>query len=133
MLFRAALSPLARRYAGMAFTLCLAAILYLSLAPTEATPAAGLGWDKARHALAYFVLTGLGLFAFGPRLVLLGGVVLLGAGVELAQAAMGLGRQGELADLAANLTGEGLALAAWFAIRRFNLRRSVAPEVADKA
>jgi hypothetical protein len=72
MLFRAALSPLARRYAGAAFLLCLAAILYLSLAPSEATPAANLGWDKARHALAYFVLTGLGLFAFGSRPVLLG-------------------------------------------------------------
>ncbi|MEH6677189.1 hypothetical protein [Phenylobacterium sp.] len=115
MLFRAALSPLARRYAGAAFLLCLAAILYLSLAPSEATPAADLGWDKARHALAYFVLTGLGLFAFGPRLVLLGGVVLLGAGVEAAQAAMGLGRQGDLIDLAANLTGEGLALGIWLA------------------
>jgi hypothetical protein len=124
MLFRPALSPLVRRYAGAAFILCLAAILYLSLAPSDATPAADLGWDKARHALAYFVLTGLGLFAFGPRLVLLGGVVLLGAGVELAQAAMGLGRQGDLIDLAANLTGESLALAVWLAVSQLRRRRS---------
>lgn len=124
MLFRAALSPLARRYAGMAFLLCLAAILYLSLAPSEATPAAHLGWDKARHALAYLVLTGLGLFAFGPRLALLGGVVLLGAGVEVAQAAMDLGRQGELADLAANLTGEVAALAIWLGVARLRRRRA---------
>jgi len=123
MLFRAALSPLARRYAGAAFLLCLAAILYLSLAPSEATPAANLGWDKARHALAYFVLTGLGLFAFGSRPVLLGGVLLLGAGVEVAQAAMDLGRQGDLADLAANLTGEGLALGIWVAVSQLRLRR----------
>ena len=124
MLFRAALSPLARRYAGAVFLLCLAAILYLSLAPTDATPAANLGWDKARHALAYLVLTGLGLFAFGPRLVLLGGVVLRGAGVEVAQAARDLGRQGDLADLAANLTGEGAALAIWLAVARLRRRRA---------
>ncbi|MDP1619333.1 hypothetical protein [Phenylobacterium sp.] len=124
MLFRPELSPTVRRYAAAAFVLCLAAILYLSLAPSEATPAANLGWDKARHALAYFVLTGLGLFAFGPRLVLLGGVVLLGAGVEVAQAAMDLGRQGELADLAANLTGEGLAVATWMVVAQWRRRRS---------
>ena len=52
MLFRAALSPLARRYAGAAVLLCLAAILYPSLAPSEATPAPHLGWATARHALA---------------------------------------------------------------------------------
>lgn len=124
MLFRAALSPLARRYAGAAFLLCLTAILYLSLAPSDATPAANLGWDKARHALAYFILTGSGLFAFGPRLGLLGGVVLLGGGVEVAQAAMDLGRQGDLADLAANLTGEGGALAIWLAVSQLGRRRA---------
>jgi len=128
MLFRAALSPLARRYAGAAFLLCLAAVLYLSLAPTEATPTADLGGDKARHALAYFALTGLGLFAFGPRLPLLAGLVLLGAGVEVAQASMGLGRQGELADLAANLTGEGLALALWLGVAHLRRRRALRPQ-----
>ena len=124
MVFRPDRSPLASRYLVAAFVLCLTAILYLSLAPSDATPAANLGWDKARHALAYFVLTGLGLFAFGPRLVLLGGVVLLGAGVEAAQAAMGLGRQGDLADLAANLTGEGAALAIWLAVSQLRRRRA---------
>ncbi|MDP1872829.1 hypothetical protein [Phenylobacterium sp.] len=123
MVFRPHLSPLARRYGGAAFGLCLLAILFLSLAPTAVTPAPDLGGDKIRHALAYFVLTGLGLFAFGPRLVLLGGVLLLGAGVEIAQASMGLGREGDLADLAANLSGEALALLVWLGWERLRLRR----------
>lgn len=113
MVFRPELSPLARRYGVVAFALCLLAILFLSLAPADATPAPDLGGDKVRHALAYFVLTGLGLLAFGPRLALLGGILMLGAGVEIAQALMGLGRQGDLADLAANLSGETAALLLW--------------------
>jgi len=119
MVFRAQLSPLARRYGAAAFALCLLAILFLSLAPADATPAPDLGGDKVRHAMAYFVLTGLGLLAFGLRAVLLGGILLLGAGVEIAQALMGLGRQGDLADLAANLSGEAAALLVWLAWRRW--------------
>jgi hypothetical protein len=113
MVFRPQLSPLARRYGAAAFALCLLAILFLSLAPAEATPAPDLGGDKVRHALAYFVLTGLGLYTFGPRPVLLGGILRRGAGVEIAQALMGLGREGDLVDLVANLSGEGSALLLW--------------------
>ncbi|MBU2136803.1 MAG: hypothetical protein KKA45_11455 [Alphaproteobacteria bacterium] len=119
MVFRPKLSPLARRYGAAAFALCLLAILFLSLAPADATPAPDLGGDKVRHALAYFVLTGLGLYAFGPRPVLLGGILLLGAGVEIAQALMGLGREGDLVDLVANLSGEAAALLLWRAWGRW--------------
>lgn len=113
MVFRPHLSPLARRYGGTAFVLCLLAILFLSLAPADATPAPFLWGDKVRHALAYFVLTGLGLLAFGPRPVLLLAILSLGAGVEIAQALMGLGREGDLLDLLANLSGEAAALLIW--------------------
>ncbi|MDO8900501.1 MAG: hypothetical protein Q7V15_04020 [Phenylobacterium sp.] len=123
MVFRSRHSPLIRRYAWAAFGLCLAAILFLSLAPSDATPAPDLGGDKVRHALAYFVLTGLGLFAFGPRLVLLAAIFALGAGVEIAQALMGLGRQGDLIDLLANLSGEVLALMMWLAWGRWGRGR----------
>lgn len=114
---------MARRYAWAAFGLCLLAVLFLSLAPADATPAPDMGGDKVRHALAYFVLTGLGLLAFGPRRVLLGGILALGAGVEVAQALMGFGRQGDVADLAANLTGEVLAVLLWLIWARWRRAR----------
>lgn len=116
------LSPLARRYGAAAFVLWLLAILFLSLAPAEATLAPELWGDKVRHALAYFVLTGLGLLAFGPRWTLLMGIASLGAGVEVAQATMGFGRQGEWADLLANLSGEALAVALWLVVSRLGRR-----------
>lgn len=115
-------SPLARRYGAAAFALWLLAILFLSLAPAEATLAPELWGDKVRHALAYFVLTGLGLLAFGPRWTLLVGVLVLGAGVEAAQATMGFGRSGEWADLVANLSGEALAVALWLVVTRLRRR-----------
>lgn len=111
-----------RRYGAAAFYLCLLAILFLSLAPAEATFTPELWGDKVRHALAYFVLTGLGLVAFGLRWPLLAGILVLGAGVELAQATMGLGRQGEWADLLANVIGEALAVALWLVVARLGWR-----------
>lgn len=107
-----------RRYAGAAFVLCLAAVVYLSVAPGDLSPTSGLPLDKVQHAFAYFVLTGLGLVAFGLRWPLLLGIAALGAGLEVVQALMGLGRQGDMVDLIANLSGETLALLAWLAWRR---------------
>lgn len=115
-------SPLARRYGAAAFVLWLLAILFLSLAPAEATLVPELWGDKVRHALAYFVLTGLGLLTFGPRWPLLVGIAFLGAGVEVAQATMGFGRAGEWADLLANLSGEALAIALWQVAGRLRRR-----------
>jgi len=107
-----------RRYAGAAFVLCLAAIIYLSVAPGGLTPTGGLPLDKLQHAFAYLVLTGLALIAFGLRWPLLLGIAALGAGLEVVQTVMGLGREGDVVDLIANLSGETLALLAWLAWRR---------------
>ncbi|WP_333586615.1 hypothetical protein [Phenylobacterium sp.] len=105
--------PMLRRYAAALFALCLAAVVYLSLVPGEMSPAGGLGLDKLQHAFAYFVLTGLGLMAVGRRLWLLLLIAGLGAGMEIAQAIMPHGRQGDLIDLAANLSGQALAWGLW--------------------
>ena len=64
MVFR---SPLPPRLLRGLFVLLLAAVIYLSIAPGEATPTAGLFWDKAQHAIAYAVLGLAGLAAFGGR------------------------------------------------------------------
>lgn len=118
MVFRPELGPLGRRYAVAAFLLCLATVIYLSLAPGALSPAGGLPLDKLQHAVAYFGLTGLGLIAFGARPWLLLLILAVGAGMEVAQAQMDFGRQGDVIDLAANLSGEAVALGVWTLWRR---------------
>lgn len=94
-------------------------ILYLSLAPTTAIPQVTL-WDKVEHAVAYFGLSMLGVWAFPERVRRVAiGLVLGGIGVEIAQATMGWGRDGDPLDALANTVGVaiGTALAlliGWF-------------------
>lgn len=88
-------------------------ILYLSLAPTTAIPQVTL-WDKVEHATAYFGLSLLGVWAFPERVRrVMVGLVLGGVGVEIAQATMGWGRDGDPLDALANTIGvaAGTALA----------------------
>ena len=89
-----------------------AVILYLSLAPSDALPAVDL-WDKAEHALAYAALMVAWSLAFPNRLWLAAaGVFAFGVAVELLQASMHFGRVGHLYDVAANLIGIAVGLAA---------------------
>lgn len=95
------------------FTLACVVVLWLSLTPVQALPSVDL-WDKAQHALAYFVLALLGAWAFPALMPLAVALVLLGVGIEVLQGTMGLGRQGDPLDGLANtlgvLAGTGLAL-----------------------
>ncbi len=101
-------------------------ILYLSLAPTTAIPQVTL-WDKVEHATAYFGLSVLGVWAFHERVrrVVIG-LILGGIGVEIAQATMGWGRDGDPLDALANTVGvaagTGLALLIGLAWKRFRSR-----------
>jgi membrane associated rhomboid family serine protease len=85
------------------YALALAFILYAALAPTA--PTDGFTSDKLNHMAAFFVLAAgariLWPGASALRLILL--LILLGAGIELMQMAMGLGRQGDWLDLAADI------------------------------
>ena len=86
---------------------------FLSLVPTELLPQAFMWWDKAQHALGFAVLTGLGLLAYPKaRWWLPCGLLLFGAGIELAQAASGW-RRGDWLDLLADAVGILAVLAAW--------------------
>jgi len=98
------------------YAVASAILLYLCLAPSKALPKINL-WDKEEHALAWLVLTATGLilspnrpraiatYAFG-----------LGAFVEIAQWAMGFGRDADWHDLAADSLGIAVAFLIYFPI-----------------
>ncbi|MFN3859751.1 MAG: VanZ family protein [Caulobacter sp.] len=99
------------------FVLALLVIAWLSLSPIEELPVSVSLWDKAQHAIAYFGLALIGAWAFPDRSGRLAvGLVAFGVGVEILQAAMALGRQGDAIDAVANTLGVAVGLAvAWSA------------------
>jgi VanZ family protein len=84
----------------------------VALMPTDQMPQAIQFWDKAQHTLAYagLALTGLWAIPRRPRLVL-GGLALHGALVEVLQATLTTTRQGEWSDWLADVLGLLLAWA----------------------
>jgi VanZ family protein len=110
---------------GWAYGAAVAVLLYLCLAPTKALPKVTL-WDKAEHAVAWFVLAALGLAFWPARPGRVAGFALaLGAIVEVLQAIMPLGRDGDWRDWAADSVGVSAALLGWAVVRRLALRRVV--------
>ncbi len=95
-----------RKLAKTAFFIGLMAVIALSLLPQENLPETGM-WDKLNHALVYGVLAVLGGFGFkGWRSLLMVGIglVVLGAGLELAQSVIP-DRTGSTYDVLANFVG----------------------------
>ena len=98
------------------YALASAILLYLCLAPSHDLPKINL-WDKEEHAIAWLVLTATGLvlsphrpraiatYAFG-----------LGVFVELAQWAMGFGRDADWHDVAADSLGIAVAFLIYFPV-----------------
>jgi VanZ family protein len=104
------------------YAIAVAILLYICLAPHQDVPGSELVWDKAEHATAWTVLTGLGLILSTKRKWAIGVFALvLGAAVEIAQASMGWGRNGDWRDLIADIVGIAAAYLIWGAARR--LRR----------
>lgn len=99
------------------FALAVLAVLWGSLSPVTALPSVSL-WDKAQHALGYLALALLGAWAFAPLGRLAAGLVLMGLAVEVLQATMNLGRQGDLADGLANTVGVLAGVSAAWLVRR---------------
>jgi len=98
-------SRLPRPLRAAAYLACVGVLLWLSLAPQSELPKANLS-DKFEHTIAYMVLTaaGLTLFPRHPRAII-GGAFAFGVMIEVLQAAMGFGRQGDWRDVAANSLG----------------------------
>src|ERR1700760_770019 len=100
------------------YVLACAILLYITLAPGKDVPGVGLVWDKAEHALSWAVLTGAGLLLSTRRRWAIGMFAFLfGAGIEVAQATMPFGRDGDVFDLMADSVGIALAYAAWWVLR----------------
>ncbi|WP_332765242.1 VanZ family protein [Phenylobacterium sp.] len=102
------------------FLLAVGVILYLTLAPSEDVPGEGFIWDKAAHAIAFGLLALIGLlFSTHRRWKVVLAVWGLAVGIEVAQAMMPFGRQGDWRDALADTIGIGLALTFWATARRF--------------
>jgi VanZ family protein len=97
----------------LAFWFTWIALTYLFLMPVEFLPPDVFDWwDKLQHALAFGVLTLLGLVAYGRsstsimRMVI--AIVIYGALIEIVQALSGW-RYGEFSDWIADLVGVAIA------------------------
>jgi len=107
----------------IAYGFAVAVLLYLTLAPGEDLPPTHV-WDKAQHAISWFVLTAIGLAFWPTRPARIGAfVLLLGVLVEVLQAVLPFGRDGDVRDLLGDAVGVLPALLIWLALRRLAFRR----------
>lgn len=99
------------------FLLALSTVSIFALAPPPAIPQPFHLWDKLQHGIAYAALAWLGGMAFPSRhLLLICGLILHGAAIEVMQAALTSTRHGDPRDWLADCMGIAiglLALAAW--------------------
>jgi VanZ family protein len=95
-----------RRLGRVAFWVALVGVVALALLPGNDTPA--FPWsDKVNHFGAFAVLTGLARFAYPGRRgwTILAAMLGVGVGIELLQALPVIGRDAEIGDVVADLSG----------------------------
>jgi VanZ family protein len=113
-----------RKIARLSFTIGVMAVTWLSLTPLGALPEVHM-WDKLQHFVAYAVLAICGVVGFPgrrPRLLVGVGLIVLGCGLEVAQAAVP-GRNPSIGDAVANIAGIAFGLAtAWIGVRLVGAR-----------
>ena len=98
-------------------------ILYLTLAPSDDVPGGAMIWDKAAHAIAFGLLVVVGLLmSTHRRWAVIAGVAGLGLAIEVAQALMPYGRQGDWRDALADMIGVAAGVGLWAFARRFKPR-----------
>ncbi|MDB5464362.1 MAG: hypothetical protein JWP23_2751 [Phenylobacterium sp.] len=110
------------------YALATAILLYLCLAPSKDLPKVNL-WDKEEHAAAWLVLTATGLI-LSPRRPRAIALYAFGIGVfvELAQWAMGFGRDADWHDVAADCVGIVVAFLVYGATLLMARQRLRAPQ-----
>jgi VanZ family protein len=105
-----------RKFALVIWALAILAVTVLALLPIQHLQLPVFNWwDKAQHAFAFLVLSGGALLLWpGASVRVVIGMIAYGAGIELAQWAVGW-RFAEWADLAADAAG---VVGAWLLVRR---------------
>ena len=89
-------------------------LLYMALAPTHDVPGVNLVWDKAEHAISWMVLTLLGLLlSTRRRWAILVFALAFGGLIEVLQATLPFGRDGEWGDFFADTIGVATAYFLW--------------------
>ncbi len=88
------------------FWLGFFATIFLTLIPSQHIPRSFIFWDKAQHALAFFLLMLTGSIAYAKKYhwVLIG-LVFYGASIEIMQNYCTTSRNGDVNDLAADVLG----------------------------
>jgi VanZ family protein len=98
-----------RKLSRMAFIIGLLAVIALSLLPPDTLPRTGT-WEKLNHVMAYAALAlagGLGFTGLRSLLLIGIGLLILGTGLELVQAALP-DRSASTYDALANIIGISL-------------------------
>ena len=104
--------------------LCLGVLSWLSLSPMRELPSVSM-WDKSEHFIAYAVLATVCLLLFPGRPGrIIAGCIAFGVLIEVLQALMGFGRQGDWRDALANSIGVLLAVGVERLVRWLIKRRS---------
>lgn len=114
-----------RNFPLLAFLAGVILVIYLSLFPAALIPVEVTTWDKANHAAAYAMLAFVGGLSIGtgrPLLLVAVALLILGGGLEIAQAAVP-NRTPSPFDVLADAVG--IALGISFAIGAWAVRRSI--------
>jgi VanZ family protein len=105
------------------YALAVAIVLYMTLAPSKDVPGSNLVWDKAAHAITWAILAGAGYMLAPKRLrTITIFAVLFGAAIEVAQATLPFGRDGDIFDWLADSLGVATALMVYLVMRRLASR-----------
>ena len=116
-----------RKIARLSFAIGIIAVTSLSLSPQDVLPEIHL-WDKLLHFMTYAALAICGAVGFQerrPRRMVGVGLIALGCGLEVAQAAVP-DRDPSVGDAVANSAGIALGLAAaWIGERRVGANEGI--------
>jgi len=103
----------------------LCATTWLALTPEPPQASQLINWDKANHALAFFILAGFGYLSVVHRDMLVWVfLATYGVGIELCQAYLGY-RYFEFGDMLANCVGIGFFVLCRPVLLRLSLLRTL--------